>query len=112
MSPILKYNKNAKYSTRDLLIWTYWQRFLSIWRICRLLKFNCLIFFKDYHILAKLGPTAVVYDECLLTNTLWMRFYNGHGKYSIFQMYRYKLNFALFFATSALGSRRLYLKQK
>ena len=43
-----------------------------------------------------------------LSNTLWMKFYNSHGKYKpelneYFHMYRCQLNFALFCATSVLG---------
>ena len=54
------------------------------------------------------STTAVGYDECPLSNVLWMKFYNSHGKYKpelneYFHMYRCQLNFALFCATSALG---------
>ena len=58
--------------------------------------------------MAKQSTVTVVYDEWPLSNTLWMRFYNSHGKYKpelneYFHMYQCQLNFVLFCATSALG---------
>ena len=46
----------------------------------------------DHHTVARLGPTAVVYDEWQLYNALRIKFYNGHGKHrpklsTYFQMY-------------------------
>ena len=64
--------------------------------------------FNDHHIVAKPSPIAVGYDEWLLFNALWLKFYNSHGKYrpelnEYFQRYEYQLSFAMFCATSALG---------
>ena len=47
------------------------------------------------------------YDELPLSNALWMKFYNSHGKYKTelnehFHMYRCQLNCAMFCARSAL----------
>ena len=42
-------------------------------------KIQLLNIFNDHHIVAKLDPTAVAYDEWLLYSALWMKFYNGHG---------------------------------
>ena len=54
------------------------------------------------------GPTSISYDRWPLSNTLWMKLYNGHGKYKpelseYFQMYQYQLKGAIFCAISALG---------
>ena len=64
--------------------------------------------FKDHQIVAKPSTTAVGYDEWPLSNALWMKFYNSHGKdkpelNEYFHMYRCQLNFALFRSTSVLG---------
>ena len=58
--------------------------------------------------MAKPSTTSVGYDEWPLSNALWMKFYNGHGKYKpelneYFHMYLCQLNFALFCATSTIG---------
>ena len=58
--------------------------------------------------MAKPSTTAVGYDEWPLSNALWMKFYNSHGKYKpelneYFHMYQCQLNFALFCAPSRLG---------
>ena len=63
--------------------------------------------FKDHHIVAQTSTTAVGYDEWPLSNSLWIKLYDGHGKYKpelneYFHMYQYQLNFALFCAISAL----------
>ena len=65
-------------------------------------------FFKDHHIVAEPSTTSVGYDEWPLSNALWMKRYNSHGKHKpelneYFHMYRCQLNFALLCATSALG---------
>ena len=70
--------------------------------------------FKDHHIVAELSTTAVGYDEWALSNALWMKFYNSHGKYKpelneYFHMYGCQLKFALFCATSGLGISWQYL---
>ena len=67
-------------------------------------KIQLLNIFKDCLILAKPSTMAVGYDEWPLSNTLWMKFYNGHSKYKpefnkYFHMYLCQLNFALFCAT-------------
>ena len=64
--------------------------------------------FKNHHIVAKPSTTTVGYDEWSLSNALWMKYYNGHGKYKpelneYFHMYWCQLNFALFYSTSSLG---------
>ena len=64
--------------------------------------------FKDHHIVAKPSTTSVGYDKWSLSNTLWMKLCNSHGKYKpelneYFHMHRCQLNFALFCSTSALG---------
>ena len=58
--------------------------------------------------MAKPSTTSAGYDEWSLSNALWMKFYNSHGKYrpelnEHFHMYQCQLNFVLFCATSALG---------
>ena len=58
--------------------------------------------------MAKTSTTAVDFDEWPLSNALWMKFCNTHGKYKpelneYFHMYWYQLKFALFCVTSALG---------
>ena len=61
------------------------------------MKIQLLNIFKDHHIVAQTGATAVGY-------ALWMKFYNSHGKYrpelnEYFHMYGCQLNFAMFSAT-------------
>ena len=112
MNAIFSYNVNGKYSFKDLrgghnsinfsLLHIYLdEKGLSV-------KIQLLNIFKNHHIVATLSTMAVGYDEWPLSNTLWMKFYNSHGKYKpelneYFHMYRCQLNFALFCATSALG---------
>ena len=36
---------------------------------------------KDHRIVAKSSTMAVGYDEWPLSNTLWMKCHNNHGKY-------------------------------
>ena len=71
-------------------------------------KIQLLNIFKDHHIVAKRSTAAVGYDEWPLSNALWMKFYNSHGKYKpklneYFRMHWCQLDFALFCATSTLG---------
>ena len=112
MKTIFSYNANAKYSTKDLkgghkninfsLLDIYLdEKGLSV-------KIQLSNIFKDHHIVAKPSTTALGYDEWPLSNALWMKFYNNHGKQKpelneYFHMYRCQLNFTLFWATSALG---------
>ena len=54
-----------------------------------------------------MGVAAVGYDERTLSNALWTKLYNSHGKYKpelneYFNACRCQLNFAMFCATSAL----------
>ena len=59
--------------------------------------------------MARPSTTSVGYDEWPLSNTLWMKSYNSHGKYKpklneYFHMYWCQFSkIALFCATSALG---------
>ena len=86
MNIIFSYNTNAKYSTKDLKS----QRNNSI-NFSSLdiyldekgpsVKIQLSNIFKDHHIVAKPSTTSVGYDEWPLSNALWMKFYNSHGKY-------------------------------
>ena len=82
---IFKYNANAKYSTKDLKGGHNSINF-SLLDICLnekgpSAKIQLLNIFKDYHIVAQTSPTGVGYDEWPLSNDLWMKYYNSHGKY-------------------------------
>ena len=112
MNTIFSYNANAKYSTKDLkgghnnINFSLLDIYLN--EKGPSVKIQLLNIFKDHHIVAQTSPTAVGYDEWPLSNALWMKFYNSHGKYKpelneYFHMYQCQLNFALFCATSALG---------
>ena len=112
MNTIFSYNTNAKYSTKDLkggndninfsLLDVYLdEKGPSV-------KIQLSNIFRDHHIAAKPSTTSVGYDEWSLTNALWMKFYNSHGKCrpelnECFHTYRCQLNIALFCARSALG---------
>ena len=37
--------------------------------------------FKDCQFIAKSSPIAVCYDKWVLSNALWIKLCNGHGKY-------------------------------
>ena len=85
MNTIFSYNANAKYSTKDLkgrhnninfsLLYVYLdEKRPSV-------KIQLPNIFKDHHIVAKSSTTSVGYDEWLLSNALWMKLYNSHGKY-------------------------------
>ena len=112
MKRIFKYYVNAKYSTKNLkrghknINFSLLDIYLN--EKGPSVKIQLLNIFKDHHIVAKPSTTAVGYDEWPLSNALWMKFYNSHGKYKpelneYFHMYRCQLNFAMFCATSALG---------
>ena len=73
-------------------------------------KIQLLHIIEDHHIVPQLSPVPVGYDEWLLSNALWMKFYNSHGKYRP-EVYRCQLNFVLFCATSALGTSWQHLNQ-
>ena len=112
MNLIFRYNANAKSSTKDLRGGHNSINFslLNIYLDEKgpSVKIQLSSIFKDHHIVAKPGTAAVGYDERPLSNALWMKLYNSHGKCKpelneYFHMYRCQLNFALFCATSALG---------
>ena len=85
MNPIFKYNGNAKYSTKDLkggdtrINFSILDVYLG--EKGASVKIQLLNIFKDHYIVAKTSPTAVGYYEWSLSNALWTKFYNGHGKY-------------------------------
>ena len=112
MNTIFKYNANAKYSTNNLKGGYNSNNFslLDIYLDEKgpSVKIQLLNIFKDHHIEAKPSLTTVGYAKWPLSNSLWTKFYNGHGKYwpelnGYFHMYRCQLNFGMFCATSALS---------
>ena len=74
MNPKFKYNGNPKYLTKDLKDVYLYEKKPSV-------KIQLLNIFKHHHIVAKSSPIVVGYDEWPLSNALWMKFYNSHGKY-------------------------------
>ena len=112
MKTIFSYNARAKYSTKD---WKggYNNINFSLLDICLdgkgpSVKIHLSNIFKDHHIVAKTSNMSVGCDEWPLSNALWMKLHDSHGKYKpglneYFHMYRCQLNFAPFCATSALG---------
>ena len=113
MNTIFIYNADAKYSTEDLkgghnnINFSLSDIYLD--EKGPSVKTQLSNILKDHHIVAKPSTTAVGYDEWPLSNALWMKFYNSHGKYNpelneYFHMYRCQFNFAMFCATSALGA--------
>ena len=87
MNTILKYNANAKYSTKDLkgcynrtifhcsLLDVYLdEKKISV-------KVQSPNIFKDHHIVAKPKPTTAG-DEWPFFRALWRKFYDSHGKYN------------------------------
>ena len=112
MNTIFSYNANAKYSTKDLkgghnnINFSLLDIYLD--EKGPSVKIQLSNIFKDHHIVAKPSTTTVSYDEWPLSNGLWMKFHDGHGKYmpelnEYFHMYRCHLNIALFCATSVLS---------
>ena len=112
MNIIFSYNANTKYSIKDLegghnnISFSLLDIYLD--EKGPSVKIQLSNIFKDHHIVAKPSTTSVGYDEWPLSNALWMKFYNSHGKYKpelneYFHMYRCQLNFALFCAKSAIG---------
>ena len=105
MKTIFKYNANAVYLAKDLVGGHNSNSFSLLdvyldenWASVKIQLPNI---FKDYHILAKPNPTTIGYDEWSLSNSLWTKSYNSHGKCrpelnEYFHMYRYRLNFAMF----------------
>ena len=78
MNTTLKYNANAKYSTKDLKS-DYKSNNFSLLNIYLdekgpSMKTHLSNIFKDHHILAKPSPTTVGYDEWPLPNSLWTNF--------------------------------------
>ena len=84
MNTIFSYNANAKYSTKDLKGGHNTISFLllDIYLAEKgpFVKIRLLSIFKDHHIVPKPSTTAVGFDEWPLSNALWMKFYNSHGK--------------------------------
>ena len=112
MNTIFSYNANAKYSTKDLK-GGYNNINFSLLDIYLdekgpSVKIQLSNIFKDHRIVAKPSSPSVGYDEWPLSNALWMKYHDSHGKYKpelneYFHMYWCQLNFALFCATSELG---------
>ena len=67
MTPVFKYNDNAKYSTKDLISGYIDNNFslLDVYLNEKgpSVKIKLLNIFKDHHIVAKSGPTVVGYNE-------------------------------------------------
>ena len=112
MNTIFSYNANAKYLTKDLKSGHNNINFslLDIYLDEKgpSVKIQLSNIFKDHHIVAKPSTTLVSYYEWPLSNALWMKYHDSHGKYKpglneYFGMHQCQLNFALFCATSALG---------
>ena len=116
---MFNYNSNAKYSTKDLKGGHNTDNFslLDVYLNEKgpSVKIQLLNILNDHQIVAQPRSTSVSYDEWPLSNALWMKFYNSHGKYrpelnEYFHMYLCQLNFAMFCATSALGISWQHLK--
>ena len=80
-----RYNANAKYSTKDLK-GGYNSTGFSLLDIKldekgTSVKTQLSHIFKDHHVVAKPRTMPVGYDEWPLSNALWMKFCNSHGKY-------------------------------
>ena len=82
---IFSYNRNAKYSTKDLNSGHNSTNFslvdIYLDEKGPSVKIQLLNIFKDHHIVAQTSSTGVGYDEWPLFNALLMKFYNSHGKY-------------------------------
>ena len=107
MNTIFSYSANEKYSTKDLkgghsnINFSLLDIYLN--EKGPSTKIQLPNIFKDHHIVSKPSTTSVGYDEWSLSNTLWMKFCNSHGKHKpglneYFHMYRCQ-----FCSTSALG---------
>ena len=85
MNTIFSYNVNAKYSTKDLKGGNNNINFLLLDiyldEKAPSVKLQLSNIFKDHRILAKLSNTSVGYDEWPLSNALWMKYHDNHGKY-------------------------------
>ena len=85
MNTIFSYNINAKYSAKDLkgghnnINFSFLDIYLD--EKGPSMKIQLSNIFKDHHIVAKLSTTSVGYDEWPLSDALWMKCYNSHGKY-------------------------------
>ena len=84
MNTIFSYNANAKNSTKDLKGGYNSNNFslLDVYLDKKgpPVKIQLLNIFKNHHILAKPSTTTVGYDEWPLSNALWMKFHDSHGK--------------------------------
>ena len=105
MNRTFKYHSNVRYLTKDLKGRSNSNDFslLDVYVNEKRpsIKIQLLNIFKDHLIETKLSPSVKYYDECPLSNTLWMKFYNSHGRYKpelneYFKMYRCQLNFEMF----------------
>ena len=107
MNTIFSYSANEKYSTKDLkgghsnINFSLLDIYLN--EKGPSTKIQLPNIFKDHYIVSKPSTTSVGYDEWSLSNTLWMKFCNSHGKHKpglneYFHMYRCQ-----FCSTSALG---------
>lgn len=113
MNLILKYNRNGyeKFTGNDFSV-------LNVHLNDKpSVKTQLLNTFKDHFIVVKLCPTAKIYDEWLLSNTIWIKIYHYHGKYKAefsqyFQMYYFQPNLAMFCATSVLSVSLQYVNHQ
>ena len=78
MNAIFRYNRNAKYSIKDLKCGYNCNNFslLDVYLDEKepSVKIQLLNIFKDHHIVAQLRLIAVAYDRWLLSNDLWIKF--------------------------------------
>ena len=84
MSPIFKCNHKVKYSTKDLK-GGYTDNDFSLIDVYLnekgpFAKLQLLNNFEDHHTVIKISVTVVGYDECKLSNALWMKFYKSYSK--------------------------------
>ena len=89
MDPVFKYDNNARYLTKDFRGGYNANNFTLI----------------DVNLSNKRSSVKIY---LLNIYSLWMKFYSSHGDYKpelkkYLNMYRCQLNFAMFYATSALG---------
>ena len=87
MNTIFSYNANAKNSTKDLKGGYNSNNFslLDVYLDEKgpPVKIQLLNIFKNHHILAKPSTATVGYDEWPLSNALWMKSHDSHGKYKL-----------------------------
>ena len=85
MNKIFTDNVNAKYTTKDLKAEHNNINFslLDVYPDEKgpSVKVQLSNISKDHHTVTKPSTTSVGYDEWPLSNALWMKFSNSHGKY-------------------------------